>query len=88
MDAGALTQNLLSAVARVGTRAILSRGWARLGEGATLPPGVIAVDSVPHDALFPRSAAVVHHGGAGTTHAGLRHGRPTLICPFFADQPF
>ncbi|GAB5536387.1 MAG: hypothetical protein Rubg2KO_26360 [Rubricoccaceae bacterium] len=33
-------------------------------------------------------AAVVHHGGAGTTAAGLRAGRPTIICPFFGDQPF
>jgi sterol 3beta-glucosyltransferase len=46
------------------------------------------VDAVPHDWLFPRVAAVVHHGGAGTTAAGLRAGRPTVICPFLADQPF
>lgn len=39
-------------------------------------------------ALFPRVAAVVHHGGAGTVAAGLRAGRPTLICPFGVDQPF
>jgi sterol 3beta-glucosyltransferase len=43
---------------------------------------------VPHDWLFPQVAAVVHHGGAGTTAAGLRAGRPTVICPFFGDQPF
>ena len=44
--------------------------------------------AVPHDWLFPQVAAVVHHGGAGTTAAGLRAGRPTVICPFFGDQPF
>jgi sterol 3beta-glucosyltransferase len=42
----------------------------------------------PHDWLFPRVSAVVHHGGAGTTAAGLRAGRPTVVCPFVGDQPF
>jgi sterol 3beta-glucosyltransferase len=46
------------------------------------------LDNVPHDWLFPHTAAVVHHGGAGTTAAGLRAGKPTVICPFIADQPF
>jgi len=46
------------------------------------------VDAVPHAWLFPRVAAVVHHGGAGTTAAGLRAGIPTIVIPFFADQPF
>jgi UDP:flavonoid glycosyltransferase YjiC (YdhE family) len=44
--------------------------------------------SIPHDWLFPRMAAVVHHGGAGTTAGGLRAGVPSVITPFFADQPF
>jgi hypothetical protein len=43
---------------------------------------------VPHDWLFSRVAAVVHHGGVGTLAAGLRAGCPTVIVPFFADQPF
>jgi sterol 3beta-glucosyltransferase len=42
----------------------------------------------PHDWLFPLMSAVVHHGGAGTTAAGLRAGRPSFICPFIGDQPF
>jgi sterol 3beta-glucosyltransferase len=46
------------------------------------------IDQVPHDWLFPRVKAVVHHGGAGTTAAGLRAGKPTVICPYFGDQPF
>jgi UDP:flavonoid glycosyltransferase YjiC (YdhE family) len=46
------------------------------------------IDGAPHGWLFPRVAAVVHHGGAGTTAAGLRAGRPTVVCPFAADQPF
>ena len=62
-------------------------GWGDLGK-ADLPETVQYVDSVPHDWLFPRLSAVVHHGGAGTTSTGLRYGRPTIIVPFFADQPF
>ncbi len=46
------------------------------------------MEQAPHGWLFPRVAAVVHHGGAGTTAAGLRAGRPTVVVPFFADQPF
>ena len=44
--------------------------------------------AVPHEWLFPRVSAVIHHGGAGTVAAGLRAGKPTLICPFFGDQYF
>jgi sterol 3beta-glucosyltransferase len=43
---------------------------------------------VPHHWLFPKLAGVVHHGGAGTLHAGLAYGLPTLVLPFGADQPF
>ena len=46
------------------------------------------IEAVPHDWLFERVTAVVHHGGAGTTAAGLRAGKPTVICPFMGDQPF
>jgi sterol 3beta-glucosyltransferase len=53
-----------------------------------LPETVFQLDAIPHPWLFPRCAAVVHHGGMGTTAAGLRAGKPTLICPYFHDQPF
>jgi sterol 3beta-glucosyltransferase len=53
-----------------------------------VPDSVFVIDSVPHAWLFPRAAAVVHHGGAGTTAAGLRAGVPSVIVPFFGDQPF
>jgi sterol 3beta-glucosyltransferase len=53
-----------------------------------VPANVFVLDSVPHDWLFSRVKAVVHHGGAGSTMAGLRAGRPTVICPFLGDQPF
>ena len=49
---------------------------------------VLVIDSAPHDWLFPYMAAVVHHGGAGTTAAGLRAGRPSVLVPFFGDQPY
>jgi UDP:flavonoid glycosyltransferase YjiC (YdhE family) len=58
------------------------------GDPATSDGDVLAVRDVPHSWLFPRMAAVVHHGGAGTTAAGLRAGVPTVVCPFFGDQPY
>ncbi|MBC7811226.1 MAG: glycosyltransferase family 1 protein [Burkholderiales bacterium] len=78
---------ILDALAQTGQRGLLLRGWGGLS-GAVLPDNAFAIDAAPHDWLFPRMAAVVHHGGAGTTAAGLRAGKPTIICPFFADQPF
>jgi sterol 3beta-glucosyltransferase len=78
---------VLSAIARTGQRAILQSGWGGLSK-ANLPDTVFRVDSIPHSWLFPRVAAVVHHGGAGTTAAGLRAGVPTIVIPFFGDQPF
>lgn len=78
---------VLEALRLGGVRGLVGRGWGGLDPGE-LPPTVHAIDHVPHDWLFPQVAAVVHHGGAGTTHAGLRAGRPTVVCPFFGDQPF
>lgn len=86
-DPRGMTEVLLQAVAAAGTRAILLSGWAGLG-GTTLPGSVFALDAAPHDWLFPRVAAVVHHGGSGTTAAGLCAGVPTVIVPHFADQPY
>jgi sterol 3beta-glucosyltransferase len=81
------TRIVLDALQRAGHRGVLASGWGGL-EASNLPASVHLLDHVPHDWLFPRVAAVVHHGGAGTTAAGLRAGRPTVICPFFGDQPF
>ncbi|GAA4104200.1 glycosyltransferase [Actinomadura miaoliensis] len=58
------------------------------GDPSTSDDDVLAVRDVPHSWLFPQTAAVVHHGGAGTTAAGLRAGVPTVVCPFFGDQPY
>jgi sterol 3beta-glucosyltransferase len=82
------TANLvLQAVEKAGQRAILLSGWGGL-RADNVPDSVYLIDSVPHDWLFPRMAGVVHHGGAGTTAAGLRAGIPTIIVPFFGDQGF
>ncbi len=68
-------------------RGILLSGWAGIGEDRKLPEYAFGVESVPHSWLFPRMSAVVHHGGAGTTGAGLRAGVPSIVTPFVADQP-
>lgn len=86
-DPRELTQRVIAAVRAAGVRAVLARGWGGL-EAVSDDPAIHWLDQAPHDWLFPRMAAVVHHGGAGTTAAGLRAGVPSLICPFFGDQPF
>ena len=86
-NAARLTATALEALERTGQRGVLLKGWGALGEGA-LPPWALAVDDVPHAWLFPRTAAVVHHGGAGTTGAGLRAGVPSVLTPLGFDQPF
>jgi sterol 3beta-glucosyltransferase len=86
-DPRGLADVVVRALQTAGVRGVLSSGWGGL-EAEDLPADMIRVDDVPHDWLFPRMRAVVHHGGAGTTHTGLRASRPTVICPFMADQPF
>ncbi len=88
---GDIAQHLLQlsveAVKMSGQRAILLGGWATALD-LDLPDSIYTIDFAPHDWLFPKVAAVVHHGGAGTTAAGLRAGRPSVIIPFFGDQPY
>jgi UDP:flavonoid glycosyltransferase YjiC (YdhE family) len=86
-DAARTTATVLAALERAGQRGVLATGWGGLA-ATGLPASVYLLDAAPHDWLFPQMAAVVHHGGAGTTGAGLRAGVPTVICPFFGDQPF
>jgi sterol 3beta-glucosyltransferase len=78
---------VLQAIALTGQRAILQSGWGGLSK-RNLPNTVFMVDSISHSWLFPRMAAVIHHGGAGTTAAGLRAGIPSILIPFFGDQLF
>jgi sterol 3beta-glucosyltransferase len=86
-DASHLTELVVKALALSGQRGIVMTGWGAL-KPKKLPEAVFATDDVPHDWLFPQTAAVVHHGGAGTTGAGLRAGVPTIVIPFMSDQPF
>jgi sterol 3beta-glucosyltransferase len=84
-----MTRIVVEAVKAAGLRAIIARGWGGLEPAQVeLPPTVLMIDEAAHDWLFPRVAAVVHHGGCGTTAAGFRAGRPTIVCPMFGDQPF
>ncbi|KAK4105397.1 glycosyltransferase family 1 protein [Parathielavia hyrcaniae] len=88
-DPDALTQTIFNAVIKSGVRAIVSKGWGGIGgDSAGVPEGVFMLGNCPHDWLFKQVAAVVHHGGAGTTAAGIRAGKPTVVVPFFGDQIF
>ncbi len=86
-DPAATAKTVLEAVRRAKVRAVLATGWGGL-KPEQVPENVFVIEHAPHEHLFPHMAAVVHHGGAGSTAAGLRAGKPTLICPFFGDQPF
>ncbi len=82
-----VTRLTLRALDLTGQRGVLASGWGGLHQ-ADLPSTVHMISSIPHSWLFPKMAAVVHHGGAGTTAAGLWAGVPSIIVPFFGDQPF
>ena len=86
-DPEQLARLVSKALAKSGQRGLLLTGWGGL-RGELMPDNVFMVDSVPHSWLFPRMAAVVHHGGAGTTAEGLRAGVPTVVVPFVFDQSF
>ncbi|KAI6783136.1 Sterol 3-beta-glucosyltransferase UGT80B1-like protein [Emericellopsis cladophorae] len=88
-DPDAMTTMIFDAVKASGVRALVSKGWGGLGaDDLGIPDGVFMLGNVPHDWLFQKVSAVVHHGGAGTTAAGIKAGKPTLVVPFFGDQPF
>lgn len=79
-------RTVLDAVRLAGVRAVLVSGWGGL-QPEELPAGVMLVEQVPFDWLFPRMSAVVHHGGGGTSAAAVAAGRPQVSCPLTADQP-
>lgn len=81
------TDIILNALEKTGQRGVLISGWGGMN-AESLPDSVYLLESAPHSWLFPRMKAVVHHGGAGTTAAGLRAGVPSILIPHFADQPF
>ncbi|CAI9767439.1 unnamed protein product [Fraxinus pennsylvanica] len=83
-----MTQIIVKALENTGQRGIINKGWGGLGNLAEQKDFIYLLDNCPHDWLFARCAAVVHHGGAGTTAAGLKAACPTTVVPFFGDQPF
>ncbi|KAG7662798.1 uncharacterized protein J8A68_003652 [[Candida] subhashii] len=94
-NATILTQAIVEAVLKADVRCILNKGWSdRLDHKQDkqpeieLPPEIYNAGLIPHDWLFPRVDAAIHHGGSGTTGASLRAGCPTIIKPFFGDQFF
>ena len=91
MNSGDMNRTLtivLRAIRAAKLRAVIATGWSGQQMRMHSTRNVFFADYVPHDWLFPRVRAVVHHGGAGTTAAGLRYGKPTLVIPFGGDQPF
>jgi len=83
-DTASLQQMIVDAAKKANLRIVVQSSWSKLDvSGEQLCHNV---GPVSHDWLLPQCCAVVHHGGAGTTAAGLRYGLPTLICPFFGDQ--
>jgi len=85
-DPDALAAKISGAAVATNTRIILQSSWSKMAADGN--PLIYCLGNCPHDWLFPKCAAVVHHGGAGTVAAGLRASKPTLVCPFFGDQHF
>jgi vancomycin aglycone glucosyltransferase len=85
-DAPELVAQAVAAVRAVGRRAVIAGGWAALETHVKEAGDLITVDNVPHSLIFPRVAAAVHHGGAGTTTAAARAGIPQVLLPHILDQ--
>jgi sterol 3beta-glucosyltransferase len=80
------TDLVIEALKRSGQRGVLATGWSGMAMLDTIPENIFMLESVPHAWLFPRMSVVVHHGGAGTTAAGLRSGVPSIVIPHANDQ--
>lgn len=88
-NAKAFTQTVLDGVKKSGRRAVLATGWGALdGDDGPQDEQIFFLRHAPHDGLFPLMSGAVHHGGAGTTAAAARAGIPSVVVPFFGDQPF
>ena len=81
-----LVAQAVAAVRAIGRRAVIAGGWAALEAHIEEADDVITVDNVPHSLIFPKVAAAVHHGGAGTTTAAARAGVPQILLPHILDQ--
>ncbi|KAG6944072.1 hypothetical protein JG687_00018135, partial [Phytophthora cactorum] len=87
-DPKATTKMIIEAARQANVRVLIQSSWSDMAGDLTIPDNIFFLGNCPHDWLMPRMSAVVHHGGAGTTAAGLLAGKPTFIVPFFGDQPF
>lgn len=86
-DGAARAAAVLAGAREAGLRVLLVTGWGGLRPGP-VGPDALVVDAVPLAPVFRQAAAVLHHGGAGTVHAAVRSGAPSIVAPFFGDQPF
>ncbi|GMF13913.1 unnamed protein product [Phytophthora lilii] len=82
------TKMIIEAATQANVRVLIQSSWSDMAGDLDIPSNVFFLGNCPHDWLMPKVSAVVHHGGAGTTAAGLLAGKPTFIVPFFGDQPF
>jgi len=87
-DPEAMTRIVVSALETSGERGVICTGSGAMAKPNKPPETLYFIDSIPHDWIFPRVKAVVHHAGAGTVWSGLRYGKPTLACPIAVDQWF
>lgn len=83
---GKIDRIIRDSLRQTGNRGIILSGWSQVKNPTSKK--ILYLDAVPHDWLLPRCKMIIHHGGAGTTSAGLRAGIPNIIVPFTADQPF
>ncbi|KAG6540990.1 hypothetical protein Mapa_017660 [Marchantia paleacea] len=88
VDPKGMTAIIIKALKETKQRGIIYKGWGGIGDLKEVGTDIYLVEDCPHDWLFKQCVAVVHHGGAGTTAAGLKAGCPTTVVPFFGDQPF
>lgn len=82
-----MTTLIFAAIQAYGVRGIVAQGWGGLCGNET-SSHIFMLGDCPHDWLFEKVSCVVHHGGAGTTAAGIKADKPTVVIPFFGDQPF
>ncbi|KAF5693098.1 sterol glucosyltransferase [Fusarium denticulatum] len=88
-DPAKMADLILAALQRSGARAIISKGWAKVGEGCSAENAILYSSILLNlEWLLKHVAGVIHHGGAGTTACGLLNACPSFIVPFFGDQPF
>ncbi len=80
-----IMQTITDALRTLKLRGVVQSGWGGL---TAQDDHMITIGDAPHDWLFPRMQAVIHHGGSGTTHSALMAGKPSLVIPIMADQPF